>query len=169
MKPYVALFICLFSVDRCGAATRAQGTACTARPHRPLQAPPAPPAPPVDPEQGGQPINIRLDVSVIDQTARGSSAQVAHGHAGRSGDGSNSRGIPGSFNRRRCEADDRRRAHSRLSDDPERKTRTHSWPLCRTSRTPHSLAEFVFVAARERQADGRAGDDGRRDEAEAVD
>jgi hypothetical protein len=34
-------------------------------------APSAPPAPPVDLEQGGQPLNIRLDVSVTDQGSAG--------------------------------------------------------------------------------------------------
>lgn len=70
MKPYVVLFICLFSL---GLA--AQQTAPPKAPPAPpaAQAPPAPPAPPVDPEVGGQPINIRLDVSVIDQTAQGAS------------------------------------------------------------------------------------------------
>jgi hypothetical protein len=33
--------------------------------------PPAPPAPAVDPEQGGQPINVRLDVTVTDQGSAG--------------------------------------------------------------------------------------------------
>ena len=49
-----------------------KSTAGRARPPA-APAPPAPSAPPVDPEQGGQPINIRLDVSVIDQTAQGAS------------------------------------------------------------------------------------------------
>ena len=66
MKPYVALFIFLFSFS-----VAAQQPAAPTAPQRPAApAAPAPPAPPADPEQGGQPINIRLDVSVIDQTAQ---------------------------------------------------------------------------------------------------
>jgi hypothetical protein len=76
MKPYVALFICLFSLSVAAqqpAPPKApQGPAAPAAPAPPASpASPAPPAPPADPEQGGQPINIRLDVSVIDQTAQG--------------------------------------------------------------------------------------------------
>jgi len=64
MKSYVALFVCLFSL-----------TIAAQQPPTPPKAPAAPsgvpvappPSPPVDPEQGGQAINIRLDVSVIDQ------------------------------------------------------------------------------------------------------
>jgi hypothetical protein len=49
-----------------------QPPAVPARPAGPVApAPPAPPAPPADPELGGQPINIRLDVSVIDQVGAG--------------------------------------------------------------------------------------------------
>jgi len=73
MKPYVALFVCLMSLS-----LAAQQPAPPKAPPAP-QAPPAPaavqvpPPPPVDPEAGGQPLNIRLDVSVIDQTAQGAS------------------------------------------------------------------------------------------------
>ena len=66
MKPYVALFICLFSLSVAAQQPPPKAPQAPAAP-----AAPAPPAPPADPEQGGQPINIRLDVSVIDQTAQG--------------------------------------------------------------------------------------------------
>jgi hypothetical protein len=70
MKPYIALFICLFSLT-----VVAQQQPAPAKAPAPPAAPaaPVPPAPPpaVDPEEGGQPINIRLDVSVMDQTAQG--------------------------------------------------------------------------------------------------
>ena len=72
MKPYAALFICLFSLS-----LSAQQPPAPPKAAAPPKAPgaPAPPGPPgvvvFDPEQGGQPINIRLDVSVIDQTAEG--------------------------------------------------------------------------------------------------
>ena len=77
MKSSVALFICLISLTV--AAQQPAPTKAPPRPPAPPRrrsgaapvAPPVPPAPPVDPEQGGQPINIRLDVSVIDQTAQG--------------------------------------------------------------------------------------------------
>lgn len=70
MKRYVALLIVLFAVPM----------SAQQKPPKPPPAPPAPeapaaaqvpPAPPVNLEEGGQPINIRLDVSVIDQTAQG--------------------------------------------------------------------------------------------------
>jgi hypothetical protein len=72
MKPYVALFVCLFSL---GLAAQQQpappkAPAAPQAPSAPA-VPPAPPSPPADPEAGGQPINIRLDVSVIDQTGQG--------------------------------------------------------------------------------------------------
>lgn len=71
MKPYVAMFVCLFSLS-----AAAQQPA-PPKPPAPPAAPqaPAPPTPPVrpapfaDPEAGGQPVNIRLDVSVVDQNA----------------------------------------------------------------------------------------------------
>lgn len=67
MKQYVALFLLLFSVS------------IAAQQSPPPKAPPQAPSgglTPVtvmapDPEAGGQPINVRLDVSVIDQTAQG--------------------------------------------------------------------------------------------------
>ena len=70
MKRYVALFICLSSLTLAAQQPAApKPPAPPAAPAAPT--PQAPPAPPVDQEQGGQPINIRLDVSVIDQTAQG--------------------------------------------------------------------------------------------------
>jgi len=65
MKSYVALFVCLMPLS-----------IAAQQPSAP-KAPPAPqavqpvtvlPFQRIDPEQGGQPINIRLDVSVIDRT-----------------------------------------------------------------------------------------------------
>jgi hypothetical protein len=71
MKPYIALFICVMSLTLAAQ----QPPATPARPGVPAvpaaPAPPAPPTPPADPELGGQPINIRLDVTVIDQTGTG--------------------------------------------------------------------------------------------------
>ena len=68
MKPFIALLICLSSLT-----VWAQQPAPPKAPAAPAapaaSTPPAPPA--VDPEAGGQPINIRLDVSVIDQTPQG--------------------------------------------------------------------------------------------------
>ena len=55
-------------IDCSGAAT---GTAEGAFAARRTGCTSASRAPPVDPEEGGQPINIRLDVSVTDQTAQG--------------------------------------------------------------------------------------------------
>ena len=72
MKPYIAVFVCVMSLTL-AAQQRPAAPASPAQPAVPV-APtpsPAPPAPPVDPELGGQPINIRLDVSVIDQTGAG--------------------------------------------------------------------------------------------------
>jgi hypothetical protein len=66
MKPCIALFICLFSLT--AAAQQPAQPKAPAPPAAP--AAPAPPAPPADPEEGGQPINIRLDVTVSDQTAQ---------------------------------------------------------------------------------------------------
>jgi hypothetical protein len=67
MKSHFALLMCVLSVT-----LGAQQPVPKAPPVPPAApAPPAPPAPAVDPEQGGQPINIRLDVSVIDQNAQG--------------------------------------------------------------------------------------------------
>lgn len=73
MKLYVALFVCLSSLT----------TAAQQSPRPPKTPPtavaPAPPAPPLcvsgsancNPAEGGQLVNIRLDVSVIDQNATG--------------------------------------------------------------------------------------------------
>lgn len=70
MKSYVAVFICLMSLSL--AAQQPAAPKSPPPPKAPTApAAPAPPAPPADPELGGQPINIRLDVSVIDQTAQG--------------------------------------------------------------------------------------------------
>ena len=72
MKRYIALFVVLLSVPIAAHQKPPQPPAPPAAPA--VQTPPAPPAPQapaVDPEQGGQPINIRLDVSVIDQSAQG--------------------------------------------------------------------------------------------------
>ena len=72
MKRYIASFVVLLCIPIAAAQKPPQPPAPPA-----AQAPPAPPAPSapaapaVDPEQGGQPINIRLDVSVIDQSAQG--------------------------------------------------------------------------------------------------
>jgi len=63
MKPYVALFICLMSLTL--AAQQAPPPKAPGAPEATVPPPPAP-----DPERGGQPINIRLDVSVIDQTGQ---------------------------------------------------------------------------------------------------
>jgi hypothetical protein len=71
MKPYIVLFICVMSLTLAAQ----QPPAAPARPAMPAvpaaPGPPPPPAPPADPELGGQPINIRLDVSVIDQIGAG--------------------------------------------------------------------------------------------------
>lgn len=68
MKRYAALFVCMFSVS----------LVAQQKPASP-NVPAAPASPqlvqvaPADPEEGGQPINIRLDVSVTDQTGQGAS------------------------------------------------------------------------------------------------
>src|SRR5687768_18068655 len=67
MKHYVGLFVLMFSVSM--AAQQPAPPKAPAAPTAPVA--PVPQAPPDDPEAGGQPINIRLDVSVIDQTAQG--------------------------------------------------------------------------------------------------
>ena len=75
MKRCIALFVVLLSIPLAAQQKPPQPPAPPAAPR--AQAPPAPPAPqapqapPVDPERGGQPINIRLDVSVIDQAPEG--------------------------------------------------------------------------------------------------
>jgi len=65
MKSYVALCLCLFTLT-ISAQQQPAPPKAPAAPEAPQ--PPAPPTP--DPERGGQPINIRLDVSVIDQTGQ---------------------------------------------------------------------------------------------------
>ena len=70
MKRYVALLVVLLGVSMSAQQKPPKPPAAPPAPEAPAVAP-VPPAPPVDPEQGGQPINIRLDVSVIDQTAQG--------------------------------------------------------------------------------------------------
>jgi hypothetical protein len=63
MKSYVALFVCLLSVP---LAAQQQ------KPAPPRQVDPVTVQQPlIDPEQGGQQTNIRLDVTVTDQTAQG--------------------------------------------------------------------------------------------------
>src|SRR5688572_25963735 len=71
MKSQVALFICLLSVTLGAQQSAPKAPAPPAAPA--ASAPPVAPSPPARPdlEEGGQPINIRLDVSVIDQTAQG--------------------------------------------------------------------------------------------------
>ena len=73
MKFHVAVFTCLLSLS---VAAQQPAPAKAPSPPAAPQAPsapaaPTPPAPPTDQEQGGQPINIRLDVSVADQAANG--------------------------------------------------------------------------------------------------
>lgn len=67
MKRYVVLFVCLLTVS-VAAQQKPAAPKVPAAPASPqLVQPFAPP----DPEAGGQPTNVRLDVSVIDQTAQG--------------------------------------------------------------------------------------------------
>ena len=69
MKSYVALVVCL-----CSFTVAAQQPPSQTPPAPPASpAAPAPPAPPnvIDMSAGGQPVNIRLDVSVIDQEGTG--------------------------------------------------------------------------------------------------
>ena len=69
MKHNIALFVLMFSVST--AAQQPAPPKAPAAPAAPtVPVAPALPAPLDDPEAGGQPINIRLDVSVIDQTAQ---------------------------------------------------------------------------------------------------
>ena len=70
MKLYVTLFICLFSLSL--VAQQPPAPSKTPVPPKAPGAPtaPAPPAP-AQLDEGGQAINIRLDVSVIDETAQG--------------------------------------------------------------------------------------------------
>src|SRR5262245_26325211 len=69
MKRYVALFICLLSLSLAAQQPPPPKATVPVAP----QAPPAPAAPPniIDMSAGGQPVNIRLDVSVIDQQGSG--------------------------------------------------------------------------------------------------
>jgi hypothetical protein len=67
MKRYVALFLCLFSLSV--AAQQPARPKAPAAPQAPA-APAAIPAPPAPPSEG-QLVNIRLDVSVIDQEGTG--------------------------------------------------------------------------------------------------
>lgn len=69
MKPYVAMFVCLMSLSLAAQQQPALAKAAQPPQQTPATTPPAPP--PVDPEQGGQLINIRLDVTVTDQEAQG--------------------------------------------------------------------------------------------------
>jgi hypothetical protein len=71
MKAYIALFVCMMSLTLAAQRQPAQPAQPAAPAVAAPQPPPAPPSPPGDPEAGGQPINIRLDVSVIDQTGAG--------------------------------------------------------------------------------------------------
>jgi hypothetical protein len=71
MQSYIALFICLMSLSL--AAQQPSAPKTPQAPSPPVSVPvvqpaSAPPVQRIDPEQGGQPINIRLDVSVIDRT-----------------------------------------------------------------------------------------------------
>lgn len=68
MKTSIAIFICLMSISLAGQQT-AKPPQKPAVPVAPST--PSPKVPVVDPEQGGQAVNIRLDVSVTDQTAEG--------------------------------------------------------------------------------------------------
>ena len=68
MNRYIALLVVLLSVS-IAAQQKPAPPAAPAAPAPPTA--PAPPSPPIDVEQGGQPLNIRLDVTVTDQTAGG--------------------------------------------------------------------------------------------------
>jgi hypothetical protein len=70
MKRYIPVFVCLMSLTLAAQQPPAK-PAQPAVPAVVAPVPPAPPTPPADPELGGQPINIRLDVTVTDQTAQG--------------------------------------------------------------------------------------------------
>src|SRR5687767_1517109 len=67
MKRYIAPFIWMMSLT----LSAQQPPAKPAPPAVPAVVAPVPPTPPADPEGGGQPINIRLDVTVTDQTSQG--------------------------------------------------------------------------------------------------
>jgi hypothetical protein len=67
MNRYVGLLILGFSIPLAAQQQPPAPPKPPAAPAVPVApAPPAPPVPAVDPEQGGQPINIRLDVTVTD-------------------------------------------------------------------------------------------------------
>ncbi len=67
MRSHIALFICLLSVT-----ISAQQAPVPSKAPLPPKAPAAPTAPaPPQPDESGQTINIRLDVSVIDETVQG--------------------------------------------------------------------------------------------------
>jgi hypothetical protein len=68
MKFYVAVFVCLISL---AVAAQQSAPAKPVQPSKGADAKAAPPAPPADSEEGGQPTNIRLDVTVTDQAAQG--------------------------------------------------------------------------------------------------
>lgn len=77
MKRYVALLFLLMSIPLAAQQPAPSPPKAPSAPRAPAvpgapAVPPVPPAPPVvDLEQGGQPINIRLDVSVTDQGSAG--------------------------------------------------------------------------------------------------
>ena len=166
MKPYIVVFICLFSLT--AAAQQPAPPKAPAPPAAPAApAPPAPPAPPVDPEQGGQPINIRLDVSVIDQTAQGVSqpkslmVMLVDRAMGRTRAAFQDRSI--AVDARPTIVDGRIRVNLTIQSDramfgsAQGDGRPHDW-----------LAQFVFAVTRERQTDAGARDQRRGHEAEDV-
>ena len=178
MKPHVALFICLLSVTL-GAQQSAPPRHRRLPLRRPLQ------------RRRWRPVLRRLlrarsgrgraadqyPVGCVGHRSDGAgrgSAEVAHGHAGRSGDGSDSRGVSGPIDRGRRKTDDGRRAHPRQSDDTERAVST-GFPdrgpgrAVAGSGSHDRLAELFFTAAREWQADAGAGNDGRGHQTEDVD
>ena len=69
MKTYVAMFVCLMSLSLAAQQQPAptKGAAPPSQGNQPVPVVVLP----VDSEQGGQPINIRLDVTVTDQEAQG--------------------------------------------------------------------------------------------------
>ena len=72
MKSLFRLFICVMSLTVAAQQPAApKPPAAPAPPGAPVAPPAPPPACQPDPEAGGQPINIRLDVSVIDQRRSG--------------------------------------------------------------------------------------------------
>jgi len=68
MRSYVPLFVCLMSLS---VTAQQSARPKPAQPPKTADVQVTPPAPPVDAEQGGQPTNIRLDVTVTDQVAQG--------------------------------------------------------------------------------------------------